>query len=128
MIPLQDCKHRRLYRIDARNIRIGVYDEVSRAFFGLRTKFGSIFIDREFHWDYGQGPYGTAKPEEELERTLPDEIVLAHDLGTICQQCGRQAKFDQGWFHEDDRSALCDGAHAVGKANTALFEWLNDVV
>src|SRR3954466_8451834 len=118
MIPLHDCKHRRLYKIRARNISVGFYEEKTKAFFGLRKKFGPTFLDREFHYDY-DGPYGTAKPEHELQHTLSDEIVLAVDLGTICNQCERQAKFYQKWFHAEDQSNLCEGAHAVGKANTA---------
>jgi len=26
-IPIEQCKHRRLYRVRARNFRLGVYDE-----------------------------------------------------------------------------------------------------
>ena len=66
VIPISDCKHGYLYRIDARNLDIGVYDKDSQSFIGIRTKFSSRFLDMEVHYDADEH-YGTASPLEELE-------------------------------------------------------------
>lgn len=65
-ITLENCRHGALYRINARNFSIGIYDEDNQGFIGIRTKFTMQFLDLEFHWDTG-APYGTVKPLEFLE-------------------------------------------------------------
>ena len=65
-IPLDDCKHGGLYRVSARNFDLGVYDEATHGFIGIRHKFGELYLFTEFHWDTGE-PYGTAKPRLALE-------------------------------------------------------------
>lgn len=72
-LALNACKHRVLYRLQARNIKIGIYDSDMQGFHGIRTKWGARFIDSENHWDCKE--FATAKPIKELER-LPDEISL----------------------------------------------------
>ena len=74
-IPLEACKHRGVYRIKARNITIGVFDEPWKTFIGIREKWGRRFLDREYHWDCGP-PHGTATPLEELPVTLPEDMGL----------------------------------------------------
>lgn len=76
-LPVEDCKHRHLYRIDARNLPIGVWNEKTRGFTGIRLKFGALFLDVEYHWDMPQ--FATAKPLELLE-ALPEGILTqAHE-------------------------------------------------
>jgi len=75
MIPIDQCEDRRLYRVNARNFTLGVYDAGQCAFIGIRTKFYDRFLDREFHWNYG-GPHGTARPEEALPVTFPGDLGL----------------------------------------------------
>ena len=58
-----DCIVGRAYKLDARNIRVGIWDGIT--FHGVRTKFGGTFMDDEYHWDIG-APNGTAKPIELL--------------------------------------------------------------
>lgn len=72
-IPLEECIDGHLYHIDARNGIFGVFvkgegkkhEAGNDAFKLSRHKFGSNFIDQEFHWDTGE-PFGTAKPIEDL--------------------------------------------------------------
>ena len=66
MIPIYKCKDGFVYRLDARNIRYGVWEEERGVFRGIREKFGVKFLDSEDHWDEGP-PHGTAKPIEEIE-------------------------------------------------------------
>lgn len=65
-ISIQDCQHSYLYRISARNFSLGVYNEKSCGFIGLRYKFGDEFLFTEYHWDTGP-PFGTVHPMEKLE-------------------------------------------------------------
>lgn len=71
-IPIEECKHGYLYRIDARNFSFGVYDEDSKGFVGIRVKFSETYLFTEYHWDTGE-PFGTATPKEELEK-FPGEV------------------------------------------------------
>lgn len=71
-IPLDQCQHRHLYTLNARNLTLGVYNANLKAFIGIRTKLGSRFLDIEFHWDTGS-PFGTACPLEDVG-ILPDSI------------------------------------------------------
>jgi hypothetical protein len=67
MIPIYKCKDGFVYRLTARNIRYGVWEEKRRVFRGIRIKFMERFLDTENHWDEGP-PHGTAKPVEEIEK------------------------------------------------------------
>lgn len=76
-LSLDACQHRYLYRIISRNLPIGVWDEKTKGFTGIRLKFGSLFLDVEYHWDMPS--FATAKPLTLLE-ALPEGIPLkAHD-------------------------------------------------
>lgn len=69
-IVLNDCQDRKLYRLFARNIKIGVFNS-EQGFIGIRTKFGSRFLDSENHWDAPR--FATARPVEVIGE-LPSEI------------------------------------------------------
>ena len=64
MIELKDLIVGEAYRLDARNIRIGIWD--GECFHGMRHKFGNTFIDKEIHYDLDPR-YGTAKAKEWLK-------------------------------------------------------------
>lgn len=66
-IPLAKCKHGWLYKIESRNLILGVYREDKKGFVGIRQKFGQEFLFVEFHWDTG-APFGTVKPQKRLEQ------------------------------------------------------------
>ena len=76
MIPLTECKHRGLYKLESRNLSFGVFLEDSRGFIGIREKFSSKFLFTEYHWEIGP-PHGTATPTEYLgiipEFLIPEE-------------------------------------------------------
>jgi len=65
-IPMEKCKDGWLYRIDARNANLGIYNATKKTFYIRRDKWGFIHLFEEYHWDTGE-PYGTAKPLEEIE-------------------------------------------------------------
>jgi len=146
MIPKSECKDRQLYRLHARNIAFGVYRAEDGAFFGLRTKFGTTFVEPEFHWnnDDDNGEYfGSAKPVEELPEVLPTDIVNDDDLGTACSVCGKDTKYvkwpegdsrehrlwngktmlvEGRWQHTD--GTRCDGMAGNRRSNKPLYDWL----
>jgi hypothetical protein len=69
-----------VYRLQSRNLSIGVYREIdsgrygiSRGFTGIRTKLGARYLDTEV-WNEPPGR-GTATPLEELGK-VPNEIEL----------------------------------------------------
>jgi hypothetical protein len=75
MIPLDSCLDRGLYRLNSRNLGMGVFDASTKGFVGIRNKFGRDYLFTEYHWDTG-APFGTALPLEYLG-DLPREISLS---------------------------------------------------
>lgn len=70
-IPLEECEHGRIYKLNSRNLAYGVFNKKSQGFTGLRTKFDDIFLFEEDHWDTGV-PYGTVKPLEATNFVITD--------------------------------------------------------
>lgn len=72
-IKVDDCVHRGLYLIDARNFGLGVYDKKFKCFYGLRRKFYDEFVFAETHYD-ADDTHGTAKPLKYIKQCLFDSI------------------------------------------------------
>lgn len=70
-LSIEQCEHNNLYRINGRNFSLGIYNKKEQGFVGIREKFGTEYLDLEYHWDTGP-PYGTVKPIEFLEKCLID--------------------------------------------------------
>ncbi len=131
-IPKDQCIHRRLYRIRARNFSFGVFNEETCGFLGIRTKFGNRYVFEEYHWDHTS--YPTVRPLKDLGIDLPDDIPCLEYLpGTWSRREGqghREIGFDtpvaeggRGWFFKDTgEDANPEGGSF--KDNTLLFEWL----
>jgi hypothetical protein len=119
-----------------------VYRASTGGFLGLRTKFGSVYVFEEYHYDHG-APFGTVIPNEPLPETLPEHIPNTDDLGTICQNCGTPAEYRywpeggereitlsdgskmnvQGqWQHVQDTE--CTDVRSAHVGNPALHDWL----
>lgn len=77
-IPKDKCKDRKLYRINSRNLTLGVYRSETGGFIGLRTKFDCVYTFEEYHWDNGP-PYGTVKPILGYADSPPPDIVVDDD-------------------------------------------------
>lgn len=71
-ISMNDCEDGYLYKIIARNAKIGIYCAKDRCFKISRNKLNLNFIDTEDHWDTGE-PFGTVKPLEKIEKVPPME-------------------------------------------------------
>lgn len=63
MIPIEELEVGKAYELDARNISIGIWD--GKEFHGIRTKFGTQFMDSEIHYDLDPH-HGTAVAIKEL--------------------------------------------------------------
>lgn len=144
MIPKADCKNRRLYRIHSRNLAIGVFNEATGGFLGLRTKFRNTFVFEEYHWE--NESFATVQPQEELPEELPGHIELKESLGTQCETCKTPAayiNFPEGereialksggkmtvpgeWRHQGETT--CTEVRAVSVYNQALDAWLHEMV
>lgn len=88
-IPISELKHRRLYRLSSRNLFAGFWNAHAECFTGIRLKFGSKFLDAEYHWDAPLALYkGTAKPLEDLAVDLSENIGFNLTSDKICTECG----------------------------------------
>jgi hypothetical protein len=143
MIAKADCKHRQLYRIHSRNLLIGVYNEPTGGFLGLRTKFGHVYVFEEYHWE--NEAFATVQPKEELPERLPDEIEPTEDLGTYCRACKADIKYVR--FPDGEREITlktggtmmvpgslvhpegnpCQEILATNKYNQPLEDWLHEM-
>lgn len=84
-LKIEECRGGYLYLISSRNLVLGVYNEQTKGFSGIRTKFGNRYVFEEYHWDFDD-TFGTVKPIKELEMcdyfTLCDENLLFEWLDT----------------------------------------------
>jgi hypothetical protein len=64
-IPLAELKHGGVYRIRSRNLNVGVFNEQTKGFMGIREKLGDRYLFAEYHWDIG-APFGTVHALEFL--------------------------------------------------------------
>lgn len=102
-IPLAECKHGVLYRLDARNLSVGVFRMASRSFVGIREKFGRRYLDAELDYDVG-APNGTATPIQELCQCPIEDLRESVGSKTVTDEDG--------------------DTYQVLVSNDALFEWL----
>lgn len=145
-IRLEDCRHRGLYRLVSRNLSIGVFNEATKGFCGIREKFGREYVFEEYHVDY-DGPYRTAAPMELLPDELPAGIEPVEHVGgsrcSVCHAEAEYAKWPEGgerevplksggtmkvpgrWQHPDGTS--CEDMHGYLRANDALEAWLREM-
>lgn len=134
------CVVGRVYRLRARNLRIGVYVG-ERGFVGIREKFAELRLDTEYHFGEPGNVVGTAIPIEDLG-PLPDGIVCALDLGTRDSVTGRDIHYVNdipnphdglegvmGWWAYTDTGEVCPkvpGCLAHRAGNAPLFAFLKD--
>lgn len=87
-LPIDKCKKGFVYQLESRNLLYGVFDG-GHGFIGIREKFDSKFLFKEYHYD--SPTFATAKPILEIEQ-LPEWIDIRESLGTVCGNCGRLVK------------------------------------
>ena len=129
MIPMSECKHGWLYKIDSRNLILGVYNETQQGFVGIREKFGNEYLFTEYHWDTG-APFGTVCPQEALEQCPLSDI--RETVNTIDSVTGKPVEFDKavsdggkGWYFVETGEAS-EKIRPTSVENNALFEYLEN--
>jgi len=126
-IPISECKHGHLYRLDSRNLSMGVYNENDHnGFIGIRTKFGDRFLFTEHHWD-GEY-YATAKPLEDLG-PVPEDIEVRENFPSINKNNGRPVEWVSygKWIYTDTGEVVPDDEkyNAYLPMNKKLFDYLD---
>jgi len=127
-LPLiKDCEFRRIYKLECRNLKYGVFDGKD-GFIGIRTKFKSRFLFREYHWDQG-APYGTVRAAHATAVTVPECIGISESLGTRDENTGAEIFYDRDGrvWRETKHGTKVPDAHAVSVPNKALFDYLEDL-
>ena len=123
-IPLSECKNGYVYKIHSRNLSIGVFNNKSNGFTGIRLKFRHEFLFTEYHWDTG-APFGTVKPKELLHK-LPDDIELKEALGSIDEKSKRLVDFKEGWYYIDS-GEYDKNIRPIVLHNEKLFKYLKSL-
>jgi hypothetical protein len=126
MIKLDQLGRGKVYRLKSRNLAYGVWNGTN-SFIGIRTKFGSRFLDEEIHWDLDEN-HGTALALEELG-AIPESILLDISLGTECERCHKGMHYIEhrpldcaphnGEWRHGDGSPRCVISVENGKARHA---------
>ena len=84
-IPRDELEDRRVYKIQSRNLMIGVWNAKRGGFNGIREKFGDRYVLMEYF--YGE-VHGTAMPYEALDLWLPEDIPNTESVGSAASSCG----------------------------------------
>ena len=120
---MKDLLHGSVYTLRSRNLVVGVWNEPVKGFIGVRHKWGSCFLDTEFHHDTG-APHGTAH-EQELLGELPQGIEIKENFGPYDSSTNRFVVFEDGkWLYSDTKEPVDSSGPIYTKSNTALFEYL----
>lgn len=86
-IPLENMEQGRLYRVNARNGSLGVWNAKANGIILIREKFGREYLDTELHYDFDTN-HGTAIPLEPLPEAVPDGIRVSEWLHNGMVVCG----------------------------------------
>jgi len=132
-IALEACKDRFLYRLNSRNLGLGVFNKKTSGFVGIREKFGARYLATEYHYDTG-APYGTARPLEELEEAPADLEIVDLLKGSVDGVTARMVAFDhtivnggkRGWYFIDT-GEVDEKIRPYAISNTGLKEWLEAI-
>lgn len=123
-VPDIDLERGNVYLLHSRNLAAGVFDPDTASFIGVRDKFGSSMLDREY---LHTPEWGTAVPIEDLG---PGPITdLRISVATRCSNHDRDVHSEQAgetkvWAHTDTGETIPDGDFAHSVPNTELLDWL----
>lgn len=96
LIPIDLCEDGYIYAGIGRNFNVAFYREGK--FYGERYKFGTTFIDSEYHLDRG-APYGTFVPLmrcEKYDKPFNFEYMENKDLQKRLNELSEEIEQDKG--------------------------------
>lgn len=101
---VDELEHRRIYHLQSRNLRLGVFDGRG-GFIGIRRKFDRRFLFCELHWDVSEH-HGTVTSARATEHVVADSVEIVEGF-SVCGVCGEPDAFDRDrgqsaderWFH-----------------------------
>jgi hypothetical protein len=128
-VPKTELIDRRVYRLQSRNLLVGVWVAERDGFIGVREKFGDEYLFTEYHLE-GNGATGTANGIEDLRFNIPKDVELRERKPTLDNRTGRLvgftepiAKGGRGWIFLDTGEASTSIA-PVSYPNQELFDIL----
>lgn len=126
-IPLGECIEGHIYKLQSRNLTLGVFDG-RNGFIGID---GDHFLTTEHHWDTG-GHCGIASPLEDVGQ-IDKNVPLTETLGTEDELSGRLVGFDRsisdggrGWYFLDTDEPSLE-IHPQAIPNQPLFKFLERI-
>lgn len=126
LIPLEKCKKGRVYRLNSRNLRYGVFDGKT-GFIGIRQKWEDRYLFREYHWD-ADPRHGTVRAMEDTGIDVPETVEIKESLGTKDQISGRPMEYrDDAWVFTDTEEKASGDYSPMGVRNSELFDFLVNV-
>lgn len=90
-IKKEDMQDFCMYKVNARNFSVGIW--FNGKMYGLREKFGEMFVDTECHYDDG-APHGTCKPLVKLSSSLDKGYRLHPSMFDLTNWRGQTALLD----------------------------------
>ncbi len=117
-IPLTECQHGGLYRINSRNLSLGVFNKEDNGFIGIREKFFCLYLFTEYHWDTG-APFGTVQPQELLE-------MYPHEVSENVSKTAVEADFTHmsGSHLVNGEMVPLKPGDTISVENKVLYNWL----
>jgi hypothetical protein len=120
-IPIEECKKGHVYYIDSRNLGFGIFDGTNKnGFIGIRSKFSSLYLFTEYHWDNGP-PFGTVKPYMDLGH-IPEGIPVRESWPNAWEPLTENGKSTGEW-REILRRDLKEGEEPHGGRKGFVDEW-----
>lgn len=133
MIPMEELVEGNVYRIQSRNLVVGVWVAERKGFIGIRSKFGADYLFTEYHYDASPS-YGTVTAAEPMDVALHGvELVEGWTECAVCRArvTWHGVPYDQprppyGEYRHDDPALDVD--HAVDACERIENELLFSVL
>lgn len=131
-IPMGECVKGHLYKIQSRNLSVGVYDGDS-GFIGIRTKFYDKYLFTEYHFDTGP-PHGTVCGVTDTGFSVPEDVHVYESEATTDRDTLRRVAFNKpisdggnGWYFVDTGEPS-ETIVAIRRENKDLMSFLTSIV
>lgn len=102
-IPMDKLVDRNIYEIKCRNLLFGAWSESTKAFIGIREKFGSKYLFAEYARETGP-PHGTASAIRDTGVRVPDDVEMV-EMFKVLDPAGEHV----AWTENEKLRAILDG-------------------